>query len=160
MSGHSVTERVKQVVTPTIESQRLELVDVEFKREGHIQYLRIFIDKPGGVTIDDCQNVSRECEVVLDVEDIIRTQYVLEVSSPGLDRPLKTQAEYRRFQNRLVQIKTFQAIKGRKKFLGYLQGITDKESGKPVMVTVVSSEGEDFQIPYDLIASARLEVEF
>jgi ribosome maturation factor RimP len=160
MSGHSLVERVKELVAPIIVDQDLELVDVEFKREGHAHYLRIFIDKPGGVTIDDCQKISRECEVVLDIEDIIRTQYVLEVSSPGLDRPLKKKEDYVRFQGRLVKIKTFRAIQEQKKFLGHLQGITEEKTDSPSVVTIVSSDGEEIQIPYELIASARLEVEF
>ena len=77
MSGGSLVDTVKRLVKPIMMAQQFELVDVEFKREGQVHYVRIFIDKPGGITIDDCQKVSRECEIVLDVEDIIRTQYVL-----------------------------------------------------------------------------------
>ena len=160
MSGYSLVDRIKELVTPIIVAQQLELVDVEFKREGHVHYLRIFIDKPDGVTIDDCQRVSRECEVVLDVENIIRKQYVLEVSSPGLDRPLRTREDYERFRKRLVKIKTFHAVQGRKKFLGHLQGITEETAESPSLVTIVLVDGEEIQIPYELIASARLEVEF
>jgi ribosome maturation factor RimP len=160
MAGRTIAEKVKELATPIVSAEQLELVDVEFKREGHVNYLRIFIDKPEGVTIDDCQKISRECEVVLDVENIIRTQYVLEVSSPGLDRPLRTKEEYKRFEKRLVKIKTFQAIQGRKKFLGHLQGITEETSTSPSLVSILSSDGEEIQIPYEMIASARLEVEF
>lgn len=160
MPGESLAGKIKDIVSPIIESQHIELVDVEFKREDQNMYLRIFIDKPGGVTIEDCQTVSRECDVVLDVEDFIQTQYVLEVSSPGLDRPLKRQEDYKRFQDRLVKIKTFQAVQGRKKFLGYLKCLTDEEPGKPAMVSLLSLDDQMFQIPYHLIASARLEVEF
>lgn len=160
MVRHSLAERVKELVIPIIVTQHIELVDVEFKREGHINYLRIFIDKPGGVTIEDCQNISRECEVLLDIENIIQTQYVLEVSSPGLDRPLKTKEDYQRFRQRLVKIKTFRAIQGQKKFLGHLQGITDEQVGSPAVVMITSLDDQEIQIPYELIASARLEVEF
>ncbi len=162
MAGHAIVENLKKLVAPIVVAEQLELVDVEFKREGRVNYLRIFIDKPGGVTIDDCQNISRECEVVLDVEKIIRTQYILEVSSPGLDRPLKTKEEYTRFQNRLVKIKTFQAIQGRKHFIGYLQGMTDGTPEEtPSFVIKRTLDGdEDIRIPYETIASARLEVEF
>ena len=161
MAGQAIAEKVKKFVAPIVATKQLELVDVEFKREGRVNYLRIFIDKPGGVTIDDCQKISRECEVVLDVENVIRTQYVLEVSSPGLDRPLRTKEEYNRFQNRLVKITTFQAVQRQKKFLGYLQGITDETADSPSLVTIrtLGSE-EEIQIPYEMIASARLEVEF
>ncbi len=160
MVGRPIVEKVKELVTPIVAAEQFELVAVEFKREGHVNYLRIFIDKSGGITIEDCQKISRECEVVLDVEDIIRTQYVLEVSSPGLDRPLRTKEEYKRFQKRLVKIKTFHAIQGRKKFLGYLQGVTDETAITPSLVIIRSLEGEETQIPYEMIASARLEVEF
>ena len=160
MARHPLAERVKELVIPMIVSQQLELVDVEFKREGHINYLRIFIDKPGGVTIEDCQNISRECEVLLDIENIIQTQYVLEVSSPGLDRPLKTKEDYQRFRQRLVKIKTFRAIQGQKKFLGYLQGIIDEQGDSPSVVILTSLDDQEIRIPYELIASARLEVEF
>ena len=92
--------------------------------------------------------------------NIIRTQYVLEVSSPGLDRPLRTKEEYKRFQNHLVKITTFQAVQRQKKFLGYLQGITDETTETPSLVTIRTLDGEEeIQIPYEMIASARLEVE-
>jgi ribosome maturation factor RimP len=116
MAGHSsISDSVKTLVTPIIESRQLELVDVEFKREGPNSYLRLFIDKAEGVTLDDCQSVSRECELVLDVENIIQTQYILEVSSPGLDRPLKKREDYQRFQGRLVKLKTYRPLDGQKK---------------------------------------------
>ena len=160
MARIAIAEKVKELVAPIIAAEQLELVGVEFKREGRMNYLRIFIDKPEGVTIDDCQKMSRECEVVLDVEDIIQTQYILEVSSPGLDRPLRTKKEYERFQHRLVKIKTYHAVQGQKKFLGHLQGITEETATMPSIVTIRTLEGEEIQIPYESIASARLEVEF
>ncbi len=161
MAGHSsILEKVTTLVAPIVTAQQLELVYVEFKREGHTNYLRIFIDKPEGVTLDDCQNVSRECDVVLDIENIIQTHYVLEVSSPGLDRPLKTRQDYIRFQNRLVKLKTYRAVEGRKRFLGYLQGLTEESSNSPSQVIIVTQEGETIHIPFELITSARLEVEF
>jgi ribosome maturation factor RimP len=160
MAGQTIVEKVKILVTPIVQAARLELVDVEFKKEGRTQYLRIFIDKPGGVIIEDCQRISQECELVFDVEDFIPMQYVLEVSSPGLDRPLKTKAEYQRFLKRLVKIKTFQAINGQKKFLGYLQELTEETATNPAVVTIRTLDDEDIHIPYHLIASTRLEVEF
>ncbi len=159
MSGHSVVQRIKELVAPIIESQNLELVEVEFKHEGQVQYLRIFIDTPDGVTIDDCQKISRECEAILDIESIIQTQYVLEVSSPGLNRPLKTQRDYERFQGRLVKLKTFRPVHGQRKFLGRLQGLR-KEAGEPSSETVILlKDDEEIHIPFELIASARLEIE-
>lgn len=160
MAGHSLVETIKTLVSPIIAGTGLELVDVEFKHEGQAQVLRIFIDKPGGVSLDDCQAISRECEVVLDVEDIIQTQYILEVSSPGLDRPLRNQEDYRRFTDRLVKLKTYRPVRGRKKFLGYLRGMTEETATEPCMVILYTKDEEEIRIPYEMIASARLEVEF
>jgi ribosome maturation factor RimP len=161
MAGHSsISDSVKTLVAPIIESRQLELVDVEFKREGPSNYLRIFIDKADGVTLDDCQTISRECELVLDVENIIQTQYILEVSSPGLDRPLKKREDYQRFQGRLVKIKTYRPLDGQKKFLGYLQEITAEGQDTASVVILTTKDGKEYHIPYDMIGSARLEVEF
>lgn len=160
MAGHVLAARVKQLVSPIIEAAQLELVDIEFKHEGHANYLRIFIDKPGGVTLDDCQAISRECEVTLDIENIIHTQYILEVSSPGLDRPLKTKADFQRFQGKLAQITTYTPVQGCKKFLGYLEEVTEEPTSKACVISIRTRENGEFQIPYDMIASARLEVEF
>lgn len=160
MAGSAIVEKVKTLVSPIIEAAHLELVDVEFKHEGRATYLRIFIDKPGGVTVDDCQTISQECDVVFDVEDVIPTQYVLEVSSPGLDRPLRTKADYARFQQRLIKLKTYRPVQGQKHFLGHLQGITEETATDPCIVTITTVDEQQIQIPYELIASARLEVEF
>lgn len=160
MSTQATVEQVKAIIAPIVATAQLELVDVEFKREGQTHYLRIFIDKPGGVTLDDCQAISRECDVVLDVEDLVHTPYVLEVSSPGLDRPLRTQADYRRFLGRLVKIKTYRALQGQKKFLGYVHNLIEATADVPCMVILHTVKDEEIQIPYDQIASARLEVEF
>lgn len=159
MTGQAIAEKVRKLIAPVAVAQQFELVDVEFKHEGQVYYLRIFIDKPGGLTIHDCQRMSRECEVILDVEDIIHKQYVLEVSSPGLDRPLKTIEDYTRFQSRLVKIKTFQAMQGRKNFLGHLQDVVSEKEGLPPIITVCLLDGEQVHISFNLIASARLEVE-
>lgn len=160
MASHGLVEKIKALVAPIVAGAELELVDVEFKHEGQTHVLRIFIDKPGGVTLDDCQAISRECEVVLDVEDIIQTQYILEVSSPGIDRPLRTREDYRRFKDRLVKLKTYRLVQGRKKFLGYLQGVTEETTTEPCVVILRTKDDEDIRIPYEMIASARLEVEF
>jgi len=149
-----VVQSVRDVVAPVIASEGLELVDVEFKREGRTWYLRIFIDKPAGVTLSDCEKISKEVGVLLDVEDLIHRSYTLEVSSPGLDRPLKTKGDYTRFQGRLVKIKTFSAIRGQKVFSGYLEGIQDDK------VRIRTKSEEEIEIPYDQISLARLEVEF
>jgi ribosome maturation factor RimP len=85
---------------------------------------------------------------------------MLEVSSPGLDRPLRTREDYRRFTDRLVKLKTYRPVQGRKKFLGYLQGVTEETPAEPCVVILRMKNDEELRIPYDMIASARLEVEF
>ncbi|MBI2353940.1 MAG: ribosome maturation factor RimP [Deltaproteobacteria bacterium] len=154
-----ICERVGAIVRPILESLRIELVDIEFKRGGRESVLRLFIDKDGGVTIDDCAEVSRELSLVLDVEDFIPGEYNLEVSSPGLDRPLKTQADYERYAGRMVKIRTYEpfpddAGNKRKTFLGTLEGLADG------VVRMKLAEGQGAAIPLDKIAKANLEFEF
>ncbi|RNC70368.1 MAG: ribosome maturation factor RimP [Desulfuromonadales bacterium] len=137
----------------------MELVDLEYRREGRQMILRLFLDKPGGVTLDDCAAVSRELSEVLDVEDIIREHYTLEVSSPGLNRPIKKEADYERYRGRLVKIRTFEPLADeagnrRKTFLGEL---VDLAGG---IVTVNLREGQVARIPLEKVAKANLEFEF
>lgn len=129
----------------------LELVEVQFRREGHGWVLRLFIDKEQGVTIDDCARLSREISTWLDVEDLIDHQYHLEVSSPGLERPLKKPADYRRFTGRKARIKLREPREDRRVFTGILDTVRENEvtlivDGKPVLFT------------FEEIARARLAV--
>ena len=122
--------RVTAIAQPILESLHLELVDIEFKRSGKELILCLFIDKDGGVNVDDCADVSRELSLIIDIEDFIPGNYSLEVSSPGLDRPLKNMSDYERFAGRLVKVKTYEpflddAGNRRKTFLGQLVGLTD-----------------------------------
>lgn len=121
--------------------------------------LRLFIDKQGGIALDDCADVSRELSLILDVEDVITANYTLEVSSPGLDRPLKTPADYERFAGRLIKVRTYQPLADdsgnkRKTFLGKLEGLVDGT----VRITLV--EGQTASIPLERVAKAHLEFEF
>ncbi len=111
------------------------------------------MDREGGVTIDDCAQVSRELGTVLDVRELIPNPYVLEVSSPGLTRPLKKAEDFQKFRNHLVKIKTFEPLEGRKNFKGTLLGL----EGDLVRVVV---DGQDYEIPLKSIAKANLEIEF
>jgi len=158
-SGIDIAARVDELLQPLLESMGLELVDIEYKPEGHGRVLRLYIDKPGGVTLDDCSTVSRELSELLDVEDFIRERYTLEVSSPGINRPLKTDSDYRRYTGRLVKIRTSELLADeagnrRKTFLGELLGL---EGG---VVSVRLSEGPLARIPLDKIAKSNLEFEF
>jgi ribosome maturation factor RimP len=121
--------------------------------------LRLFVDREGGVTLDDCATVSRELSEILDVEDFITAEYTLEVSSPGLNRPLKKAADYQRYQGRMIKIKTFELLPDdagnpRKTFLGELLGL---EEG---VVRIRLVEGHTAAIPLDKIAKSNLEFEF
>ena len=145
--------RVESILGPLLDAEGLSLVDVEYTREHGGWVLRVFIDKEGNVTLDDCARVSREFGQLLDVEDVIPTTYYLEVSSPGLDRPLKKEEDFVKYSGRKVRIKTKDQILGRRNFKGDLIGYTE---GK-VMVRVEGSEV--FAIPLSSILKANLEVD-
>jgi ribosome maturation factor RimP len=133
----------------------MELVDVEYLREGGRWVLRLFIDKPGGVSLDDCQEISRQVEKLLDVEEPIATSYSLEVSSPGIERPLKTPAHFERFAGNEVEIRTFGPIgePPRRNFKGRLLGIsTEGDIG-------VEIDGKEFRVPLDKVAKAHLALD-
>lgn len=150
-----LTEVIEQIATPL----GMELVDLEYKREGRDMVVRVFLDKEGGITLDDCAAVSRELSDILDVEDIISGHYNLEVSSPGICRPLKKVADFQRYTGKLVKVRTYdmwaddQGNK-RKTFLGTLTGIEDGVIG------VNLKEGQHAAIPLDKVAKANLEFEF
>ncbi|BCA79515.1 ribosome maturation factor [Desulfuromonas sp. AOP6] len=154
--------RVQQLAEPILTDFGLELVDVEFKREGRDWFLRFFIDKEGGITLDDCADFSREIGAILEIEDVIGVAYRLEVSSPGLDRPLKKPQDYERYQGRLVKVKTFEKLdpdeRGheRKTFEGELLGL---EEGK-VRIRQLDKKGGIVEIDLNAIAKANLEIEF
>ena len=133
-----------------------ELVDLEVKREPKGHRLRLFVDKEGGIGLDDLQSVSEEMSAILDAEDPIDATYTLEVSSPGLDRPLKDEADYRRFVGRLVKLSSYEPWEGRRHWTGRLQSVTDGS----VTVTLEKEKGATARIPLEKIAHGRLEVEF
>jgi ribosome maturation factor RimP len=121
-----VADIVRQLVMPILEDNGFELVDIEFKKEGAEQYLRIFIDKPDGITIDDCELISRHLSDKLDEEDPIPQAYILEVSSPGIDRPLKTQRDFERNMGKQVEIRLYKQFMGHKAYKGTLVGFDDE----------------------------------
>lgn len=125
MAKSNTETKVLPLLTPIVEELHLELVDLEFVKEGANWYLRVYIDKEGGVNIDDCEAVSRALEKKLDEADPIEQAYVLEVSSPGLDRPLKKDADFEKFVGEIIDIKLYQAKDGKKQYQGKLLGLTD-----------------------------------
>jgi ribosome maturation factor RimP len=105
-----MTEKIAALILPLLEERQFELVDLEYQREGRDWFVRIFIDKPGGITLDDCAGVSREVDDLIEVEQLIEHAFRLEISSPGLDRPLKKIADFARFVGESVKIKTFEQL--------------------------------------------------
>jgi ribosome maturation factor RimP len=148
-----VTEKVEFLLRRAVEEQGLELVHVQYVSQQRSPLLRIYIDKPGGVTLEDCQNVSRQAGVLLDVEDLISDRYVLEVSSPGLDRPLFRAEDYERFSGREVRVVTHEKIDSRRKFTGFIQGLRDD-------AVQLSCQDKIYRIPFGMISKANLVYRF
>ena len=113
-------KRTEELILPILEKNNFELVDVEYVKEGPNYYLRTYIDKEGGITINDCELVAREMNEILDAEDYIQDAYVFEVSSPGLGRPLKKDKDFVRAMGKDVELRTYKAIDGCKEFCGEL----------------------------------------
>ena len=112
--------RTEELITPILDRMNFELVDVEYVKEGGTWYLRAYIDKEGGITVNDCEAVAREMTEILDREDFVEDSYVFEVSSPGLGRPLKKEKDYIRSMGKEVEIRTYRAINREKEFDGIL----------------------------------------
>ncbi|GFN23846.1 MAG: ribosome maturation factor RimP [Thermoanaerobacteraceae bacterium] len=148
-----IASAVQSLVEPIIEAMGYELVDVEYCREGRRYFLRLYIDSPEGISLDDCERVSRAVETELDREDPIPHSYYLEVSSPGVERPLKKDADFERFKGRKVTLRTFAPLEGRRKFEGQLLGLEGE------MVHILTPAGEQLSIPRREISSARLKYE-
>lgn len=162
MSGKTVADKVAELIVPVLDEMGFELVLLEYRREGRDMVLRLFIDKEGGITLDDCAQVSREVDVLLEVEDPITSAYRLEVSSPGIDRPLTKAADYERFRDRLVKVKTIdkcdpdQRGYQRKTFVGKLLGLQDDM----VRIEQTDKKGGVVELPLCDIERANLEIEF
>ena len=157
-----LTEQVEALVQPILDDLGFELVDLEYQRESHGWVLRFYLDKEGGVTLDDCATASREISVVLDVEEVIETAYSLEVSSPGIERPLKKPQDFIRFAGQLAKLKTLVAIdpdgrgQNRKTFVGTLDGF----EGQDILLTLKDKRAAQIRIPLDQVERANLEFEF
>lgn len=148
----SVVQKITQIADPIILEEGLELVDIEYIKAGKSWILRVYIDKPDGVNLQDCQNLSRQLSDLIDVNEIIITPYTLEVSSPGLDRPLKNEEDFKRFAGKKARVQTFSPIEGQKKFAGVIESTTNN------IVTLQTDSGAR-EIPLEKISKARLEVE-
>ena len=136
-----------------VEGLGFELVHIDLEKQRGAWFLRIYIDKPGGVTLDDCAQASRQVSTELDVEEVVPGRYTLEISSPGLDRPLRTDEDFLRFVGRKVFIHTREPLHQQRNFVGLLKSL---EAG---VVTLQDAQGALWAIPRDLITKARLEIE-
>ena len=125
MAKRKVEDIVYELAKPIIDRNNFELVEVEYKKEGSDWYLRLYIDKEGGITVDDCQSISEELSELLDETDPIEQSYIFEVSSPGIDRPLKTDRDYEKNNGKLIEIKFFSPLDGKKAIEGILKGHTE-----------------------------------
>lgn len=150
----SYESRTEALITPLLVENAFELVDVEYVKEAGNWYLRCYIDKPGGITINDCELVSRALSDMLDEEDFIDDDsYILEVSSPGLGRPLKKEKDFERSIGAQVEVKTYQAIDRQKEFTGTLTAY-DKDS------FTIEAEGESMTFKRSDVALVRLALDF
>ncbi|MCI9615247.1 MAG: ribosome maturation factor RimP [Dorea sp.] len=147
-------QRTEEILAPIIEEHEFELVDVEYVKEGGTWYLRAYIDKPGGITIDDCETVSRRLSDILDEKDYIEDAYILEVSSPGLGRPLRKEKDFKRSLGEEVELRTYRMIEKRKEFTGILRSYDEKT------VTIEEEEGGMKTFEKSDIALIRLAFDF
>lgn len=122
----SYEQKTEEILNPIVEEYGFELVDVEYVKEGSTWYLRAYIDKPGGICIDDCEAVSRRLSDILDEKDYIDEAYILEVSSPGLGRPLRKEKDFRRSLGEEVEVRTYRMIEKQKEFTGILKEYDEK----------------------------------
>lgn len=149
----NIISNIKELLEPVLFEKRLELFDIEFLSQGQKGVLRIFIDKDEGVTIDDCTVISRELGTLLEVHDVIPGSYTLEISSPGLTRPLRKPSDYIRFKGKTVKIKTIEDIEDKKVFKGKLLDFIDETVSLQI-------NGTHYLIPYNKIEKANLELDF
>ena len=147
-------QKTEKLLIPIMEANGFELVDVEYVKEAGNWYLRAYIDKPGGMTVDDCEVVNRELGDLLDRDDFIDESYILEVSSPGLGRPLKKERDFIRSKGEEVEIRTYRMVDRQKEFRGVLKA-WDKDT-----VTIETEDGQEQIFDRDNIALIRLAFDF
>lgn len=155
MSKREIYEqKTEAILMPIVEEHGFELVDVEYVKEGGTWYLRAYIDKPGGINVDDCEVVSRRLSDILDEKDYIEEAYILEVSSPGLGRPLKKEKDFKRSLGEEVDVRTYRMIEKQKEFTGLLKDYDD------ATVTIEMEDGTLKTFEKSYIALIRLAFDF
>ncbi|MEQ8230356.1 MAG: ribosome maturation factor RimP [Gammaproteobacteria bacterium] len=144
-----MADRLQALLEPTITGLGYELLGIERARHGESQLLRLYIDQPEGITVEDCERVSRQVGDVLEAERALRDDYTLEVSSPGLDRPLFTLEQHRRFLGEQVQLRLRNLVDGRRRLVGRLREVNAD-------ALVLEVDGAGFTVPYDEVERSRL----
>ena len=155
MVARDIEKQVSDLIAPIFENSEYELVDVEFVKEGPNFYLRIYADKDGRIAIDDCEVISRQVDVLLDEKDPISEAYILEVSSPGLDRPIKKDEDFVKFVGKMIDIKLYKAVEKQKEFQGILLGLDERD-----IIKIETEEKEILEFSRKDVASCRLAVIF
>lgn len=150
----SIESAIEELVSPIVDDKGFEIVDIEYVKEAGEYYLRVFLDKEGGISLNDCEAVSRELSEILDVKDPIKDNYFLEVSSPGLDRPLKKDKDFVRYQGRDVEIKLYKPLNGSKQFEGELVGLNEDKN------IVVIIDDDEVEFNKKDVALVRLAIKF
>ena len=153
MAKVPVSQAIMSLIEPILIIEELELVDVEYKKEGKNWVLRVYIDREGGVALEDCQKVSRLAGDLIEVEDVIEPVYTLEVSSPGLNRVLKKEKDFHKYSGKKINVQCHAPMDGRKKFTGILTGFIDQS-------IYLEMDGQQYTIPLSLVAKANLVIEF
>lgn len=153
MKRTAIVDEVEKLVTPIVEENDFELVDVEYVKEGANWYLRVYADKTGGITIDDCVLISRALEAKLDEHDFIEDAYILEVSSPGLGRQLKKDKDFKRSLGEKVECKLYKALNKQKEFEGILKDFSDD-------MVMIETEDTLLELNRKDIAMIRLAIDF
>lgn len=148
-----VAAHLEGLLKDVVELDGVELVYVEYRPEGSPSVLRIYIDKPGGVSLQDCERVSKQASALLDEENLILRRYVLEVTSPGIERPLFKEADYRRFVGKEIRLITTETIEDRRKFTGLIRTFSEG-------ILRLEFDGETYQIPFSKIRKANLVHQF
>ena len=147
-----IVNRVTEILSHIAEQRGIEIVDITYKKEGPAMVLRILLDKTGGITIDECGQINKVLSKLLDEENIIDGHYILEVSSPGLGRPMKTERDFQRVLGKDIKVTTYAPIDGKNVFIGKLLGIGSST------IVLEDNEGISTEIPREKIAKARLEI--
>lgn len=153
----TIIAKTKSLVTPICETANVYLVDVEYVKEGQNYFLRIYVDTEVGIDIDQCAEIAEALSEKLDQHDYIEDEYILEVSSPGAERPLKTKEDITKNLDAYVYVKTYQGIEGEKEFEGYLRSF---ENDLLTLEVLIKNRSKMIEIPYERVAKIRLAIKF